>query len=67
MGHEAIQFASYANDTTHYTYGQSFDEIIEKLEIDTSKICEWFNHNDFKTNPEKFQFLLSLFVDTLTK
>ena len=63
MEYDAIEFASYAEDTTAYTYGQSFDEIIEKLETDMFKICEWFHHNDFKANPGKFHFLLSLFVD----
>ena len=38
MEYDVIEFASYADDTTPYTYGQSFDEIIEKLEIDMSKI-----------------------------
>ena len=38
MEHDAIEFASYRDDTTHYTYGQSFDEIIEKLEIDCLEI-----------------------------
>ena len=28
-----------------------------------SKICEWFHHNAFEANPEKFHFLLNLFVD----
>ena len=37
MEYDAIEFASYANDTTLYTYGQSFAEIIEILEIDMSK------------------------------
>ena len=63
MEYDAIEFASYADDTTPYTYGQSFDEIIEKLEIDMSKICEWFHHNGLKANPGKFYFLLSPFVD----
>ena len=63
MEHDAIEFASYAGDTTPYTYVQSFDEIIEKLELDMSKICEWFHHNSFKANPGKFHFLLSPFID----
>ena len=54
--YDAIEFAGYAGDTTSYTYGQSFDEIIEKLETDLSKICEWFHDNGFKTNPGKFYF-----------
>ena len=63
MEYDTIEFASYADDTTTYTYGQSFDEIIEKLETDLSNICEWFLHNGFKANPGKFHFLLSRFVD----
>ena len=60
--YDAIEFASYEDDTTHYTYGQSLDEIIEKLEIDMSKICEWFHHNCFKANPGRYHFSLSPFV-----
>ena len=33
-----------------------FDKIIEKVEIDMSKICGWFHHNSFKVNPGKFHF-----------
>ena len=63
MEYDAIEFARYANDTTLYTYGQRFDEIIEKLETDMSNICEWFHHNSFKANPGKLHFLLRPFVD----
>ena len=51
MEYDAIEFASYADVTTSYAYGQSFDEIIDKLETDMSNICEWFHHNGFKANP----------------
>ena len=40
MEYDAIEFASYADDSTLYSYGQSLDEIIEKLEMDMSNICE---------------------------
>ena len=33
--HHAIEFASYVDYTIPYTYGQSFDQTIEKLETDT--------------------------------
>ena len=56
MENDVIEFVSYGDDTTPYTYGQSFDEIIENLEIVISKICECFHHNGFKANPEKFHF-----------
>ena len=63
MEFDAIKFASCADDTTPYTYGQSFDEIIKKLETDMPNIFEWFHHNGFKANPGKCHFLLSPFVD----
>ena len=56
MTHDTIEFASYADHITFYTYGQSFDKIIEKLEIDMPRIFEWFQHNDFNANPGKFDF-----------
>ena len=67
MEYYAIEFASYGDDITPYTYGQSFDKIIEKLETDISNICEWFHHNGFKANPGKFHFLLSPFVERPVK
>ena len=67
MEYDAIEFAGYPDDTTPYTYGQSFDEIIEKLETDMSNICELFHHNGFKVNPGKFHFLISPFVDRTIK
>ena len=56
MEYGFIEFASYADDTTPYSYGQSFDEIIEKLETGIYNICKWFHHNVFKVNPGKFHF-----------
>ena len=56
MEYNAIEFAIYTNDTTSYAYGQSFDEIIQNLEIDMSKISEWFYQNDLKAIQEKISF-----------
>ena len=63
--YEVIEFAGYPDDTTPYTYGQSFDEIIEKLETDMSNICELFHHNGLKSIQENF--LLSPFLDRTIK
>ena len=65
MEYDTIEFASYADNTTPYTYDQNFDEIIEKLEIDMSKICEWFHCNGFNANPGKFYFFLIPFIHRL--
>lgn len=42
MEYNTKEFDIYADDIISCTYGQSFDEMTEKLEIDISKICEWF-------------------------
>lgn len=51
MKYGTKQFASYVDNTNPYTYGQNVDEIVEKLEINMSKIGKWFHHNSFKSNP----------------
>lgn len=63
MEYDTIEFVSYADGTPPDTYVQSFDDLVGKLETDLTKVCKWFHHNDFKTNPGKFIFLLSPFVD----
>ena len=45
--------ANYADDNSPYEYGNSIDEVIEKLEID------WFDMNYLKPNPDKWHLLLS--------
>ena len=60
--YEKLEFASYVEETTFYSYRQRLDEVIEKLEIEVSKFFEWFYDNSFKANPGKFQSLLSPFV-----
>ena len=54
--YEAIKSASYADDTTAFTYGQSFSEIIEKLEIYMSKICQLFHYNGSRADPGNLIF-----------
>ena len=56
MEYYAIEFASYGDDITPYTYGQSFDKIIEKLETDISNICECFTIMVLKPIQENFIF-----------
>ena len=48
MEDATTEFASYADDTKPYTYGQIFDEIMRNLELDVSKSRELFLLNDFK-------------------
>ena len=57
------EFGSYADDTTHFVYGEIFDEILGELEKHLAKTFEWFLHNCLKANAKKFHIFLSPFVD----
>ena len=57
MEYHAIEFASYADDTTPYTYGQSLDE--DRYE---RQICLTFVNGFTIMVLKPIQFLLSSFV-----
>jgi len=46
---------NFADDNSLYTSGKSLDDVISKLNIDTSNVVEWFRLNSMVANPEKFQ------------
>ena len=54
---ENIDIASYANDNTLYTTGNSTEEVIQKLENAAKTLFQWFNDNQMKANPDKCHFL----------
>ena len=58
-----LEFASYADDTTAFVYGETFYKILGELEKHMAKISEWFLHNHLKANANKFHLFLSPFVD----
>ena len=56
---ENIDNASYADDSTPYTTGNSIEEIIQKLENAAKTLFQWFSDNQMKANPDKCLFLCS--------
>ena len=50
---ENIDIASYADDNTPYTTGNSIEEVIQKLENAARTLCQWFTDNQMKANPDK--------------
>ena len=52
-------FSSYADDTTPFITGMSFEQIIPKLESILSDISQWFMNNNLKANAGKFHLFLS--------
>ena len=54
---ENIDIASYADDNTPYTTGNSMEEVIRKLENAAKTLFQWFSDNQMKANPDKCHFL----------
>ena len=54
---ENIDIASYADDKTPYTTGNSIEEVIQKLEKAAKNFFQWFSDNQMKANPDKGHFL----------
>ena len=48
---ENIDIASYADDNTLYTTGNSIEEVIQKLENAAKTLFQWFSDNQMKANP----------------
>ena len=54
---ENIYIASYADDKTPYTTGNSNEKVIQKLKSAAKTIFRWFSDNQMKTKPDKCHFL----------
>ena len=52
-----INIASYADDNTTCTTGNSIEKIIQKLENTAKILFHWFSYNQMKINPDKSHFL----------
>ena len=52
-------FANFADDTTPYECGHSFNEVINNLETTTEKVFEWFGFNNLKANTSKCHLFVS--------
>ena len=54
-----VNFYSYADDTTPFITGMSFEQIIPELESILSDISQWFINNNLKANAVKLYLFLS--------
>lgn len=59
-----MEFASYADDNTPYSSGNSIEEVISSLEAKSNNLFEWFGNNYMKANPSKCHLLLSICNNT---
>ena len=54
---ENIDIASYEDDNTPYTTGNSIEEVIQNLENPAKMLFRWFSDNQMKANPDRCHFL----------
>ena len=60
-----VNFSGYADDTTLFITGMSFEQIIPELESILSDISQWFMNNNLKANAGKFHLFLSPYEDQM--
>ena len=51
--------ANFADDTTLYECGPRLNVVMNKLEITTEEMVEWFNFSNLKSNASKSHLFLS--------
>ena len=56
---ENIDTASYADDNTPYTTGNSIEEVIQKFKNAAKTLFQWFRDTQMKASPDKCHFLCS--------
>ena len=58
---------SYAEDNTPYTSDFNLEELIQKLELTTDNLFEWFRNNHMKANADKCHLLVTTNTDVTAK
>ena len=56
---ERTKIVNYADDNTAYAIGKNIEEIFNILIEDTSKLFQWFQVNEMKSNKDKCHHLVS--------
>ena len=64
---DIYDIASYTDDNTPYTSDFNLGEVIEKLELTTNNLFEWFKNNLMNANADKCHLLVTRDTDITTK
>ena len=64
---DKCDIASYVDDNTPYTSDFNLEEVIQKLELTTSNLFEWFINNHMKAYAYKCHLLVSRDTDVTAK
>ena len=64
---DICNIASYADGNTPYTSDFNLEEVIQKLELTTNNLFEWFKNNHMKANADKCHLLVTRDTDVTAK
>ena len=64
---DICDIASYADDNTPYISDFNLEEVIQKLELTTNNLFEWFKNNHMKANADKCHLLVTRDTDVTAK
>ena len=66
-GTDICNIASYADYNTPYTSDFNLEEVIQKLELTTNNLFEWFKNNHMKANADNCHLLVTRDTDVTAK
>ena len=64
---DKYDIASYADDNTPYISDFNLEEVIQKLELTTNNLFEWFKNNHMKANADKCHVPVTRDTDVTAK
>ena len=64
---DKCDIASYTDDNTPYISDFNLEEVIQKLELTTNNLFEWFKNNHMKANGDKCHLLVTRDTDVTAK
>ena len=56
---DKTKIANYADDNSTYTVNETFDEMLQILETETTTVLNWFKFNEMKSNDDKCHLIVA--------
>ena len=59
------EICNFADDNTLYACDNSIDSVVSKMNLDVSRVLNWFRSNEMVVNPDKFQVIFLGIKDSM--